>query len=264
MSSHSAKNAITAMIDDMVSDAVRQSEGRRGVDIDRDTARYRLERAASIIDRVEGLGQQSVASLEGIDVRSLKRSMPVIGTCNSRDEITKPGTVRILQALQNKVNSASLNNSKTRTGPFDSSDKQSPAGNQITDSLAKYEPRRTPMDAETPIGARFSSNSLHRLQRDSENGRMSSSSRGSIELRHPKIMMDKGDVCDCPNHSRTSLSLCRQSLRKSTPLQEVKEKSDCEEDSIHDNDSKAKDFSYRDSPVIKTSGNPFDIERQGA
>lgn len=262
MNEGSAKLIVADIVATMVEKVVSEAEEREESRLREDDLKNMLERASRMKDRIEGVSMHSLATIGNVDTQNFKRSMPARMIDNSQEEFAKPGVTKILTSRKSKDISDSNHTSKTRLGLIDCCERRSPKVADYADSLTKFQARRNHMDCETPVVARISSGSLSRLQRDSDNGRLSSSSRGSIELRHPKIVIDKGDLCDCPNHSRTSLSLCRQSMRKSTPLQEVQEGSDCEEESIHEVDSKIRDLSPQQSPARRLAGNAFDIETQ--
>lgn len=180
-----------------------------------------------------------MAELEGIDPSHFKRTAQQAQE-DSRtirpskfslerareDSIEKPLVkLKIDESLQKATSLGSAN--KSEKGFMEDSIKKYHRIQREQLELYRERSKRK-MDTETPVGH----SSLTRTPMPADCcSRTSSTTRRekSHEMKHIEPLVDRLDVCDCPNHSRRSLSSCRLSKRKSQPLQDVVEKEDDDE-----------------------------------
>lgn len=189
--------------------------------------------------------------------KGLKRDQPP--PINDQDVITKPGLTKVLTSTDSELFSSS---SKPKNE--DKSKKNSRISPEI--ELQKSKSLQKENLIGTTASLKMENTPQYRYgQSESERGdsrdvcQMHRRTGGSLELHHLHILIDKGDVCDCPDH-RVSYSLCRKSKRNSSPLQEVKEREDIEEESVQGSQNKNSNTLDIERP---SQGNPLDIERSG-
>ncbi len=186
----------------------------------------------------------SLAELEGLDPSYFKRS-------GQQQQDGTHSTIKLSKFSLDRGNESSVEKQLTKMKIDETLQKALSIGSAnksdkgfMEDSVKKYpkilreqqdlyrERSKRKMDVETPIGY----GSLLKTPMPADCcSRTSSHTRRdrSHEMKHIEPLVDRLDVCDCPNHSRRSLSSCRLSKRKSQPLQDVVEKEDDEESQMY-------------------------------
>lgn len=183
----------------------------------------------------------TIAELEGIDPKYFKRTSEdkskdrphTVGKSGffkpkSHENTVDKTFTRLKASRESPPRTDSQGSKSKQKGFMEDSIKKVPKILLEQEELKKERSKRK-MDVEVPVGG---SVSLTKTPLASGNvSRMSTSRRDkSHEIHHIEPVLDRLDLCDCPNHSRRSLSSCRMSKRKSQPLQDVAEKAE-EEDS---------------------------------
>ena len=180
----------------------------------------------------------TIIELEGIDPKHLKRMRPdFTGDSDKILQKSKFSTMNCeFENLEKTSKRGQLSSDTPKKQPQESSQKTKGFMEDSIKKLPKIaqeqeflkrERSKRKMEQEAPIGASCFIHCSRPL--DSCMNTISPSREHLSGIHHIEPLVDRLDVCDCPNHARRSLSSCRYSKRKSQPLQDVVEKEELEE-----------------------------------
>ena len=209
--------------------------------------------ASHMKEKLQKLENECLASFENVRSGCMKRAL-----------YQMPSTSQLDRGNNSKVKTEDNTQIFNSNSKFKNSDSKSGLGVESAKKMTKLQQEQSQLQLLKSISNQSHvispQNKFYPSCSDSSREFKSTnrpSKSDSHELKHISMVVDKLDLCDCPNHTRMSLSLCRKSKRRSSPLQAVNERDDSEEDSICDSEYIHSSKFDEERP---TRSAPFDIE----
>lgn len=255
------REAVEELLREIVDVAVQKAEDERDlkhfqqriapfIDDSRKPARYMEEKLAK-------LKLQALAQFENVGLDNLKRSQPD-SICE--EEVCKPLVKVKTISVAPSSSSSIVFSSASKNQREESAKKRSRLEQEKLElELARSKQKElSQLRDYTPCVQKSSKPCLQDKSGDAKGSSGPRHSKtGSVEFQHISVVVDKLDVCNCPEHCRVSMSLCRKSKRNSTPLQAVNERDDAEEETpLGSQERTSKTFDIERLPQYQS----FDVE----